>query len=85
LSEVLVEVESALVELIRRAQRDGGFPEHSPRLVAQLLMIMMQGLLHASPGRGDGGPEAEAVGRLLFAALSAKVTQEAPEEGEVVS
>ncbi|PKW05243.1 transcriptional regulator, TetR family [Streptomyces sp. 1222.5] len=72
LSDVLVEVHNALMELVRRAQRDSGFPAYSPRLVAHLVMIVMYGLLHAPPGRVDddrvtGG---DSLWRLLFDALS---------------
>ncbi|WP_225096901.1 TetR/AcrR family transcriptional regulator [Streptomyces sp. CoH27] len=72
LGDVLAEVHNALAELVRRAQRDGGFPAHSPRLVASLLLIVMCGLLHAPAGCAEerGGPGAERLWRLLFAVLS---------------
>ncbi|MFJ7149054.1 TetR family transcriptional regulator [Streptomyces sp. NPDC100445] len=71
-SDVLVEVCNALTELVRRAQRDGGLPAYSPRLVAQLLMVVMYGLLHAPAGCAeDGGASGgETLWRLLFTALS---------------
>ncbi|MER5887818.1 TetR/AcrR family transcriptional regulator [Streptomyces sp. NPDC001941] len=72
LSDVLVEVQGVLVELIRRAQREGGFPAHSPRLVAELLMAVMYGLLYRPVGpREEEGPRGEPLWRLLFTALSA--------------
>ncbi|MEU0271431.1 TetR/AcrR family transcriptional regulator [Streptomyces sp. NPDC006307] len=72
LSDVLVEVHDVLMDLVRRAQRDSGFPAHSPRLVARLLVIVMYGLLHAPAGSAgdEGAPGGEPLWRLLFAALS---------------
>ncbi|MER6265223.1 TetR family transcriptional regulator [Streptomyces sp. NPDC059688] len=72
LSDILVEVHGALMELVRRAQRDSGFPAYSPRLVAHLVMIVMYGLLHAPPGRveEDRAAGGESLWRLLFNALS---------------
>ncbi|RSN54709.1 hypothetical protein DMH12_16450 [Streptomyces sp. WAC 04229] len=88
LTEVLAEVQGALTDLIRRAQRDSGLPGYPPGLVAQLLMIVMYGLLHASAGYGDadGTPDGEPLWRLLFAALSAgSVPGTLSGEGGIVS
>lgn len=88
LADVLVEVRNALMDLVRRAQRDGGFPAHPPRLVAQLLMVVMYGLLYAPGGSAelDGAPGGEPLWRLLFAALSAgEVSGPVRGEGDVVS
>ncbi|MFJ9774888.1 TetR family transcriptional regulator [Kitasatospora sp. NPDC101157] len=77
--DVLAEMHDALTDLVRRAQRDSGFPDHCPPLVAELLLIVIRGLLttaeHAddssaydnSPAINDGEP----LWRLLFTALSA--------------
>ncbi|WP_327174064.1 TetR/AcrR family transcriptional regulator [Streptomyces sp. NBC_01335] len=67
------DVQNALMTLVRRAQRDSGFPAYSPRLVAHLLMTMIYGLLHAPAQSGERGgmPVVEPLWRLLFAALSA--------------
>ncbi|MFD8708399.1 TetR family transcriptional regulator [Kitasatospora sp. NPDC059648] len=76
--DVLTEMHGALTDLVRRAQRDSGFPGHCPPLVAELLLIVIRGLLttaeHAdggstddnSPAISDGGP----LWRLLFTALA---------------
>ncbi|MER6301267.1 TetR/AcrR family transcriptional regulator [Kitasatospora sp. NPDC001539] len=73
LSGVLADMRSTLTDLVRRAQRDCGFPGHSPRLVAELLMIVMYGLLSAPAGFAEsvGAPGGEPLWRLLFSALSA--------------
>lgn len=72
LGDVLVEVRDSLTELVRRAQRESGFAAHPPRLVAQLLMIVMYGLLQAPRvcTDEDATPAGEPLWRLLFAALS---------------
>ncbi|MEU9653860.1 TetR/AcrR family transcriptional regulator [Streptomyces sp. NPDC048110] len=88
LCDVLVEVRGALTELVRRAQRDSGFPAYPPRLVAHLLMIVMYGLLQAPAGcAGDHGtPGGEPLWRLLFTALSGvEVPSAVHGEGGVVS
>ncbi|MYS41937.1 TetR family transcriptional regulator [Streptomyces sp. SID5998] len=72
LYDVLAEACGTLTELVRRAQRDSGFPPYPPRLVAHLLMIVMYGLLQAPAGcAGDPGTSGEdPVWRLLFTVLS---------------
>ncbi|WP_345634717.1 TetR/AcrR family transcriptional regulator [Streptomyces thinghirensis] len=72
LADVLTEVQNALMELIRRAQRDSGFPPYSPRLVANLLMTVTYGVLYAPAAclESDGAHDGEPLWRLLFGALS---------------
>ncbi|MFD5874698.1 TetR family transcriptional regulator [Streptomyces sp. NPDC060322] len=72
LSDVLIEVQNALAELVRRAQRDSSLPAYAPGLVAQLLMVVMYGLLHSPAGGAgsDGASGGEPLWRLLFTALS---------------
>ncbi|MBN0047143.1 TetR/AcrR family transcriptional regulator [Streptomyces actuosus] len=73
LSEVMAEVRAALVELVRRAQRDGGFAPYPPALVVQLLVIVTYGLLHTPAGCAGNDSDAggEPLWRLLFTLLSA--------------
>ncbi|MFD5467447.1 TetR family transcriptional regulator [Kitasatospora sp. NPDC127059] len=71
-ADVLAEMHVALTDLVRRAQRDSGFPDHCPPLVAELLLIVLRGLLNTRT-ECDGGtraPGGEPLWRLLFTALS---------------
>ncbi|MER6212167.1 TetR/AcrR family transcriptional regulator [Streptomyces sp. NPDC001642] len=88
LADVLAEVRNALMDLVRRAQRDGGFPAHPPRLVAHLLMVVVYGLQYAPGGSAEfeGAPAGEPLWRLLFGVLSAgEVSGPVRGEGDVVS
>ncbi|MGW2376637.1 MULTISPECIES: TetR/AcrR family transcriptional regulator [Kitasatospora] len=72
-SDVLTEMHGALTNLVRRAQRDNGFPDHCPPLVAELLLIVIRGLLTTAERpdhTGTGAPGGEPLWRLLFTALS---------------
>ncbi|MET9912833.1 TetR/AcrR family transcriptional regulator [Streptomyces sp. NPDC006476] len=72
LPDVYRDVQRDLVELVRRAQQEGGMPPHPPELVAQLLLTAMHGALHVSFGSaGCSNASAwEAVWRLLLDALA---------------
>ncbi|MEV0113405.1 TetR/AcrR family transcriptional regulator [Streptomyces sp. NPDC050844] len=74
LSGALGEMRDILMKLIQQAQRKGGFPAYSPALVAQLLMIVMYGLLHVPDESAgyEGAPDGESLCRLLLTALSAE-------------
>ncbi|MEV7598735.1 TetR/AcrR family transcriptional regulator [Kitasatospora sp. NPDC089797] len=71
-ADVLAEMHVGLTELVHRAQRDGGFPEHSPSLVAELLLVVIRGLLNSRPACGDSAPApgGEPLWQLLFTALT---------------
>ncbi|MFE2214199.1 TetR family transcriptional regulator [Streptomyces canus] len=81
--DVFEDVRRNLVDLVRRAQQEGGMPPRPPELVAQLLLAAMHGALHVSFGSaGCGGPAAwEAVWRLLLDALSATPRQPSGGQG----
>ncbi|MEV6947640.1 TetR/AcrR family transcriptional regulator [Streptomyces sp. NPDC051172] len=70
--DVFDEIRRDLVDLIDRAQREGGMAPHPPELVAQLLLAAMHGALHVSFGSAGCGDTSawEAVWRLLLDALS---------------
>ncbi|MCD7437280.1 TetR/AcrR family transcriptional regulator [Streptomyces lincolnensis] len=70
--DVFEDVRRNLVDLIRRAQREGSMPPRPPELVAQLLLAAMHGALHVSFGPAGCGRSAtwDAVWRLLLDALS---------------
>ncbi|MFH9348539.1 TetR family transcriptional regulator [Kitasatospora sp. NPDC017646] len=81
--DVLAEMHGALTDLVRRAQRDSGFPDHCPQLVAELLLTVIRGLLttaeRTGPSNTDHTHTADAhtaapgegpLWRLLFTALS---------------
>ncbi|MFJ8474848.1 TetR family transcriptional regulator [Kitasatospora sp. NPDC094011] len=71
-TDVLTEMHTALTDLVRRAQRHNGFPDHSPSLVAELLLIVVRGLLNTRPTCDNNAHTAggEPLWRLLFTALS---------------
>lgn len=72
LPDVSQGVRRDLVELVRRAQQEGGMPPHPPELVTQLLLTAMHGALHVSFGpKGCTDASAwEAVWRLLLDVLA---------------
>ncbi|HJD83126.1 TetR/AcrR family transcriptional regulator [Kitasatospora aureofaciens] len=51
--DVLAEMHDALTDLVRRAQRDSGFPGHCPPLVAELLLTVVRGLLTTAERTAD--------------------------------
>ncbi|MFF2081761.1 TetR family transcriptional regulator [Kitasatospora sp. NPDC058162] len=72
---VLAEMHVALTDLVRRAQRDSGFPDHCPPLVAELLLIVIRGQLNTRTEGTEGTndsctPDGDPLWRLLFTALS---------------
>ncbi|MFE3878834.1 TetR family transcriptional regulator [Kitasatospora sp. NPDC059146] len=74
--DVLAEMHVSLTDLVRRAQRDSGFPTHCASLVAELLLTVIRGLLNTRTGGAEGGadstrtPGGDPLWRLLFDALS---------------
>ncbi|MGY4929462.1 TetR family transcriptional regulator [Streptomyces sp. 900105755] len=72
LPDVSGDVQRDLVELVRRAQQEGGMPPRPPELVAQLLLTAMHGALHVSFGPTGCTDAAawESVWQLLLDALA---------------